>query len=231
MKTSADGMANPFDLLPDELVLAVLRCVARARTVVAFGATCRRMRAIAADSALWPPFASTCALVNDDQRRHLDAWYGPSWHLLYRASRDGWHASDFHRACDGQGPTVTIIRTTKGHLFGGHLSKSWHSRRQWICDSSASLFTLSNAHGTPPTRFPIADASCAACGDDRYGPVYGGKTRGNDLHIASRANEHTFNLSHSYFPNAYTDPEHRGYVNLLAGDFRIVADEIQVFTR
>lgn len=231
MDDRTHSTSNAFDLLPDELVLAVLRWTARARTIVAFGATCRRMHAIASDDVLWPLFASTCTLANDDQKRHLDEWYGRGWHLLYRASRDGWAARDFHRACDGQGPTVTIIRSTKGYLFGGHLSKSWHSRRQWICDSRASLFTLSNARGTQPTRFPIADASCAACGDDRYGPVYGGKTRGNDLHIASHANERTFNLSHSYFPNTYMDPEHRGYVNLFDDGFRIVADEIQVFTR
>ena len=29
--------------------------------------------------------------------------------LLYRASRDGWGASDLHRMCDGKGATVTVI--------------------------------------------------------------------------------------------------------------------------
>lgn len=232
MNNRMHNASNVFDRLPDELVLAVLRWLPRARSVVCFGATCRRMHAIATDSVLWPPFASTCTLANGDQKRHLNEWYGHGWSLLYRASRDGWGASDFHRACDGRGPTVAIIRTTKGHLFGGHLSKSWHSRREWIHDPKASLFTLSNARGTLPTRFPIVDAACAACGDDRYGPVFGGKTGGNDLHIASHPNvPPIYTRPHSFFPNTYMDPEGRGRVDLLAGNFTFVVGEIEVFTR
>jgi hypothetical protein len=30
--------------------------------------------------------------------------------LLYRASRDGFSASDFHKACDNKGPTLVIIK-------------------------------------------------------------------------------------------------------------------------
>ena len=28
---------------------------------------------------------------------------------LYRASRDGWTAKDFHSKCDGKGPTLSLI--------------------------------------------------------------------------------------------------------------------------
>jgi len=31
--------------------------------------------------------------------------------LIYRASDHGWGASDFHRHCDGKGPTLSIFRT------------------------------------------------------------------------------------------------------------------------
>lgn len=188
-----------------------------------------------------PAFISTRIIADRAQKDHLDRWYGSGWRLLYRASRDGWHASDFHRECDGEGATVTIVRTTDGHVFGGHLTESWHSRREWIHDTGASLFTLSNPHGVPPTRFPIADPSCAACGDDRYGPVFGGKIEGNDLHIASRSNApfdyHSSRPDgpvcppHSFFPNTYTDPEGRGRMTLFAGSTDFVVDEIEVFGR
>ena len=30
--------------------------------------------------------------------------------LRYRASRDGWTATDFHRMSDGKGPTVSLFK-------------------------------------------------------------------------------------------------------------------------
>jgi hypothetical protein len=42
-----------------------------------------------------------------------------SFSLLYRGSRDGFKASVFHRLCDGQPMTVTIVLTTNGNIFGG----------------------------------------------------------------------------------------------------------------
>ena len=37
------------------------------------------------------------------------------WRLLYRASHDGFNAKDFHRHCDGKGPSVVIakVRTAR----------------------------------------------------------------------------------------------------------------------
>jgi hypothetical protein len=34
-------------------------------------------------------------------------------YLLFRGSRDGWTAKDFHSRCDGKGPTVSLFRTEK----------------------------------------------------------------------------------------------------------------------
>jgi hypothetical protein len=39
--------------------------------------------------------------------------------LLYRASRDGYNAVNFHAKCDNRGKTVTIIKTKKNYVFGG----------------------------------------------------------------------------------------------------------------
>jgi hypothetical protein len=41
------------------------------------------------------------------------------WKLLYRASVDGFRATDFHRKCDGKPNTVSIIKTTDDFVFGG----------------------------------------------------------------------------------------------------------------
>ena len=39
--------------------------------------------------------------------------------LIYRASRDGFGADEFHSKCDGKRDTLSIIQTTNGYVFGG----------------------------------------------------------------------------------------------------------------
>ena len=50
------------------------------------------------------------------------------WELKYRASRDGFKASDFHSHCDGIENTLAIIKATSGNIFGGFSEQKWHSR-------------------------------------------------------------------------------------------------------
>ena len=45
-------------------------------------------------------------------------------HLLYRASRDGWAASNFHSCCDNKGPTVTVVKS-ENYIFGGYTEHEW----------------------------------------------------------------------------------------------------------
>ena len=47
--------------------------------------------------------------------------------LLYRASRDGWAASNFHSCCDSKGPTVTVIKSGNC-IFGGYTEQEWKGK-------------------------------------------------------------------------------------------------------
>ena len=47
--------------------------------------------------------------------------------LLYRGSKDGWAARDFHRLCDKKGPTVTLVKSSAGRISGGFTTVSWTS--------------------------------------------------------------------------------------------------------
>ena len=49
----------------------------------------------------------------------------PTLTLIYRASRDGWNQNDFHRLCDGKGPTVSFVRSSKGSLCAGYAKIPW----------------------------------------------------------------------------------------------------------
>jgi hypothetical protein len=50
----------------------------------------------------------------------LKDFQGKKWTLMYRGSRDGFMAANFHGRCDGRPNTLTIIETTKGYIFGGY---------------------------------------------------------------------------------------------------------------
>ena len=40
-----------------------------------------------------------------------------NFELLYRGTKDGFGADDFHRTCDNKGKTVILIKNTNGHIF------------------------------------------------------------------------------------------------------------------
>ena len=45
--------------------------------------------------------------------------------LLWKGTRDGFKAKDFHTRCDKKGPTVTVIKSEHDKIFGGFTSESW----------------------------------------------------------------------------------------------------------
>jgi len=104
--------------------------------------------------------------------------------VLYIASRDGDLATDFHSACDDQGPTIVICETTTGFIFGGYAAKSWESINDYVVADTSFLF------GVRPTLKKYdaveSEGSIEAILYDRpdYGPTFG---RGHDLHIPSGA--------------------------------------------
>ena len=76
------------------------------------------------------PFRESTILTNIEHRKILKAWLPGAmvgeWHLLFRASRDGFAASTFHSKCDNKGPTVTVVKSG-ANIFGGFTEKGWTS--------------------------------------------------------------------------------------------------------
>ena len=44
---------------------------------------------------------------------------------LYKASIDGWAPKDFHDRCDNKGPTLVIMKSKVGKVFGGFSMVGW----------------------------------------------------------------------------------------------------------
>jgi hypothetical protein len=122
--------------------------------------------------------------------------------LLYRSSRDGASAAPFHRLCNGQGPTVTMIKSSGGYVFGGYSGVAWSSVGRGHACPSAFLFTVTNPHGDPITRFMSNGDDEAVYCHSGFGPTFGG---GPDLYVTGAF----YGTSFTNFPISYTDTRWR----------------------
>ena len=70
-------------------------------------------------------------LENSDYDDKMREWLGDyNWRLLYRASEHGYTAKSFHECCDDvNGPTLVIIKSSEGWIFGGYTTQSWSGDR------------------------------------------------------------------------------------------------------
>ncbi len=94
-------------------------------------------------------------IVNQQYDDNLREWVGDyKWKLLYRASEHDYTNESFHEYCDNKGPTLIVIKSSGGWIFGGYTTQSW-SGGYGIgkYDSKSFIFTLKNPHEVEPTRY------------------------------------------------------------------------------
>ncbi|KAK8809943.1 hypothetical protein WA158_000886 [Blastocystis sp. Blastoise] len=133
-------------------------------------------------------------IVDPTSEVSLVNWLGKEkkWKLLFRASEHDYKTSEFHNYCDYKGETVTIIKhigkNNHINIFGGYTDQSWDSYSGWKPNSKEFLFTLSNDHGIPPTKYDNTNSSCGLYCGSSYGPMFGG---GNDIHISDQCHSNT----------------------------------------
>ncbi|CDW81350.1 UNKNOWN [Stylonychia lemnae] len=63
--------------------------------------------------------------------------------LLFKATNDGFKASIFHQKCDNNGPTISIILSEHGEVFGGYTSLPWSSSKQYKPNKDINTFVFS----------------------------------------------------------------------------------------
>lgn len=73
-------------------------------------------------------------------------WIGSKmrFSLIFRGTRDSFNASTFHKLCDDKGPTICLIKSDSGRVFGGYTSISWKSDNSFYPDEKAFVFSLSD---------------------------------------------------------------------------------------
>ncbi|KAL9951606.1 hypothetical protein ACROYT_G044301 [Oculina patagonica] len=170
-------------------------------------------------------------ILSSDQRHTLINWLKEtravtnSDILLYRASRNGWAASDFHSCCDSKGPTVTVVKSGN-YIFGGYTDHPWESPVSGCYRRAPDsfLFSLVNTSGLPPTKMPLIagkEGNAIIC-NSNYGPVFGS---GHDLCIHEQNSK---NCS-TKLNTSYQCPAGQNATTFLTGNQIFTLSELEVF--
>ena len=65
-------------------------------------------------------------LVSQQYDAKLREWLGNcKLNLIYRASEHEYTGESFHECCDNKGPTLIVIKSSGGWIFGGYTTQSW----------------------------------------------------------------------------------------------------------
>lgn len=141
--------------------------------------------------------------------------------LLYRGSRDGFYAKDFHERCDNKGATLVVCKSaTYEKVFGGYTSKDWGQIEDYVSDKDAFLFSVSNS-----TKHTITNADCAIFCSAEAGPVFGA---GYDLFICSNCN--VVEDSSSTLGMTFKASDNMGDLTAyLGGNSNFMLEEVEVF--
>jgi len=155
------------------------------------------------------------------------------WTLIYRASRDGFKADNFHSKCDDKPKTLVIIKSTNGNVFGGYTEQSWSSPSNDvdILDTKAFIFSLINQDNRP-LKIKCSPNNGIGCNKD-WGPMFGGKNGKSDIVIADASNLNSESFSH--FGHYFKHPDYVYRSNkansFLAGSYKFRVAEIEVYLK
>ena len=111
---------------------------------------------------------------DNNNEKVLREWINPNkeikFKLLFRKSRDGSNGKDFHRYCDNKGPTLTLIHTNKGKIFGGYTPINWESSDGYIDKTDYLTFIFSLNSMIKFTKYKNGHSIFL---DKDYGPCFG----------------------------------------------------------
>jgi hypothetical protein len=149
------------------------------------------------------------------------------WKLLYLGSRDGFGASNFHRKCDNERNTLTLIRTTKDFIFGGFTPIAWDSSSGDKPDNSglSFLFSLKNPRNDEPHKFKLKSGKNAINCSSSYGPLFAGNC---DMVLQNNCN--TSNSNWTNVGNSYENDTGIDGNLVFTGEYNFTVKEIEVFT-
>jgi hypothetical protein len=154
-------------------------------------------------------------IENEDQYNLLNKWIYPSnqlkYGLLYRASRDGLIAENFHRLCDDKQVfnSLVIIQTPTNEIFGGYTFGNWRMN-DYRTDKGAFIFNL-----TRGKKYKVIEPNKAVYSGEHLLVGFGN----GDLIVNEK-------LGMSYYPVSY---EGGVELELTNGEGQFQIKEMEVF--
>jgi hypothetical protein len=178
-----------------------------------------------ASSPALPRSGWNSAIVSDFPKLFED-FKKKKFALLWRGSRDGFGALEFHRRCDGHANTLTVILDTKGNIFGGFTPVKWDDSDAFKADPSlrSFLFTLKNPHNVPARRFALKAESQAQAirSGSKSGPHF------CDIVVDDNCNANTRSYTYN-FGGCYTNDTGQDQYSFFTGSMNFQVKEIEVF--
>ena len=135
-----------------------------------------------------------------------------SYYIFYKYN--GEIAADFHKICDRQNDTLTLIITEDGKKLGGYVNTLWTNLNEGRKDPKAFLFNLNKK-----VKYPIKkDKIAISCNNDK-GPDF------IDLNICNKC----FTEKHSFFKFDETSNYDIPDKDYASGNQFFLVKEIYVF--
>ena len=118
---------------------------------------------------------------------------------------------------------LSLFKNEKGNIFGGYASVDWTSYGNWKSAPDSFIFTLTNIHGTEPTKFPNSNSTYSILDRSDFGPRFG-----SDIYVL-----YSSNPTYAGFPSYYQDILGKGR-SIFTGDlnnnnYYFNLKEIEVF--
>ena len=115
-----------------------------------------------------------------EKEKNIIEWINPhkniKFTLIFRKSRDGSNGKDFHKYCDNQGPTLSLVVTETGYIFGGYTPINWESPScQDKEDEATFIFSLKTM-----TKFTKYKEGYSIRLNKEFGPIFG---NGHDFYL------------------------------------------------
>ena len=150
--------------------------------------------------------SSNSKIIKNEKEKEekIKEWINPNkeinFKLLFRKTRDGSNGTDFHRYCDNKGPTITLIETNKGKIFGGYTPINWESPGcQDKIDDLTFIFSLNSM-----TKFTKYKEGYSIRLNKSYGPIFG---TGHDFYLYEHMNNGSSNNGNYLRNSELTDGE------------------------
>ena len=97
--------------------------------------------------------------------------------LIFKKSREGDTADDFHKYCDNREKTLILIETKEGRKFGGFTYSEWNHSNQWKNNKNDLVFSLDL------NKKYKNEGNSSTLGDKNNGPIFGWCLLSKDVDI------------------------------------------------